>query len=277
MPDRWRFEAIGVPWEIVADELDAPVRARVSAQIERFDRVWSRFRTDSAVAQVAAAEHGSLRIPDDPGLVDLYRGLYAASGGRVSPLVGDCLVRLGYDGTVSLRPSGAPSAALPWDGTDVFPAGAVVDVGAIGKGFLVDLVVGVLGDAGVREATVDASGDLRRVGPPIRVGLEHPDDPRLAVGVVELADAAICASSTRRRAWPGDDGATLHHVLDATTGRPVEAVVATWAIATTAAVADAAATALFLMPRPPFEVAWARITADGRFERSADFPGVVFS
>ena len=51
-------------------------------------------------------------------------------------------------------------------------------------------------------------------GAPQRIGLEHPFDPRRAIGVWEVTDAALCASATNRRAW----GDGLHHVLDARTG-----------------------------------------------------------
>ena len=88
---------------------------------------------------------------------------------------------------------------------------------------------------------VDAGGDIAVRGAPQRIGLEHPFDERRAIGVWEVADAALCASAVNRRAW----GDGLHHVLDARTGAPVRTVAATWAVAPTAMRADAIATALF--------------------------------
>ena len=67
----------------------------------------------------------------------------------------------------------------------------------------------------------------RCAGAPQRIGLEHPFDPRRAIGVWEVTDAALCASATNRRAW----GDGLHHVLDARTGQPVRTIAATWAVA----------------------------------------------
>ena len=119
----------------------------------------------------------------------------------------------------------------------------VIDVGAAGKGYLVDLIARALLDDGIDEFVVDGSGDLRHRGAePVVVGLEHPTRPGRVIGTVPLRDAALCASATTRRAW----GEGLHHVHDGRTGRPVSDVVATWVIAADAATADGLATALFV-------------------------------
>jgi thiamine biosynthesis lipoprotein len=204
-------------------------------------------------------------------MLDLYAELSEATAGAVNPLVGASLERLGYDASYSLRaqtPAAAPSdwrTRLRWDdGLLRLDGSAVVDVGALGKGRLVDLVAGLVPEA----VTVDASGDLLVRGAPQRIALEHPYDPRRAIGVVTVADEALCASAANRRAW----GDGLHHVLDARTGRPVRTVVATWAIAGAAMIADAAATALFFDGGAEFAgehgVHWVRVLSDGRAEWS---------
>jgi len=282
---RWRFEAIGTAWEIeTAAPIDAEVRTIVRDVIAAYDATWSRFRDDSLVARIAS-EPGSWTLPPEAGpLLGLYRVLYAATDGRMSPLVGASLDRLGYDAALRLRPSGPPMAAprwedaIAWDGRTLqAPRPVAIDIGAAGKGQLVDLVLDALLAAGVEEALVDASGDLRRAGDGIaRIGLEHPGDPSRVVGVAELRTGALCASAVNRRAW----GDGLHHVLDATTGIPVDRVVATWVVAGTAMVADAVATALFHIgpERIPAElgIEYARI-AGGRLEHSPGFPGEVFA
>ncbi|MDM4761399.1 FAD:protein FMN transferase [Galbitalea sp. SE-J8] len=283
-PTAWRFEAIGTLWQIDTDAPLAPaVRQRVTERIAVYDRAWSRFREDSLVARIATAP-GSYALPAEAGdLLEVYRALYAATDGAVSPLVGRSLEALGYDRAYSLRPGGPPLAAprwedaVAWDGatlTTVRPT--LLDVGAAGKGQLVDLVLDELARAGVTAAIVDAGGDIRRRGSGrIRVGLEHPGDATRAIGVVGLGDEAICASAGNRRRW----GAGLHHVLDATTGLPAARVLATWAIAPTALVADGLATALFFADGGTLdrrlggalgEFAWVRVLAGGRLEASAD-------
>jgi thiamine biosynthesis lipoprotein len=285
LPSAWRFDAIGAPWRIDTDEeLTPPQRGAIAERIERYDRDWSRFRDDSLVRRIAR-EPGSYELPPEAGpLLALYRELYEATEGRVSPLVGRALESLGYDSSYRLRPAArrmpvpAWDAAIAWDGRRLdalIPA--LIDVGAAGKGQLVDLVGEVLTGLGHARWIVDASGDLRARRVPMRIALEHPGDPAKAIGVVELpVDRAIAASATTRRAW-GDD---LHHVLDALTGDPTRAIVATWAIARSAMIADGIATALFFDVAPNLlarhDVEYVRMFADGRIETSSDLPGEVF-
>jgi FAD:protein FMN transferase len=153
----------------------------------------------------------------------------------------------------------------------------VIDVGAAGKGYLVDILSGMIVHAGLAQFVVDASGDLCHSGPnPLRIGLEHPCDPTQVIGVANLRNRALCASATNRRAW----GKGLHHVLDGRTGTPTRDVVATWVVAENALSADGLATALFfvdadqLTTLPGFS--YVRMFADGRAEIAPDFEGEIF-
>jgi thiamine biosynthesis lipoprotein len=286
----FRFSAIGTQWQIdTGHPLPEEVLEHVCDLVEDFDRVWSRFRTDSLVTRIArAAGGGRFEFPArDAEMLDLYDQLVDATDGGVDPLVGRDLELLGYDSRYSLTPDGAAIARRrgrdSW-AVDVGREGfaivtdhpVVIDVGAAGKGHLIDLVAAVLQDAGIERYVVDGSGDLRHRGPhPVVVGLEHPTLPDRVIGTVALQDAALCASATSRRAW----GDGLHHVLDGRTGRPVRDVIATWVIAVDAVVADALATALFVADPAAlrsFAFSWVRMFTDGRVQWSNDFTGEMF-
>lgn len=270
----WRFDAIGTGWEIeTADELGDRDRAAVTAVIERFDREWSRFRADSDVTRLGL-EGGTLASPDAGVMLDAYRELSAATDGAVNPLVADSLSALGYDAGYSLVAGETVAAPADWERrvswTEARATASVpslLDVGALGKGRLVDLVVATLA-AIPGDLVIDAGGDMRVRGAAVRVGLEHPFDPAKAIGVVSVQDSALCASAVNRRAW----GSGLHHVLDARTGVPVQTWAATWALAPQAMRADAVATALFFDGGPALAadwgVEWVRMSTDGRVQRS---------
>jgi thiamine biosynthesis lipoprotein len=153
----------------------------------------------------------------------------------------------------------------------------VIDVGAAGKGYLVDLVADVLVKAGITEFVIDASGDLLTSGEPLRVGLEHPFDPSKAIGVVTIENESLCASGSNRRVW----GSGLHHILDGRTGAPTSDIIATWAIAANGLLADGLATALFFVQperlAEHFEFDWVRMRSSGIAERSRTLRGEVFS
>lgn len=294
----WQFEAIGTQWQIdTARPLPDAVRADVLDRVEQFDRTWSRFRPDSLVSQLATRS-GTWTVPDEwSTLLELYAELHHLTDGAVNPLVGQTLADLGYDASYSLTQSvEKPFASYGWfahayeselvigddsfdDRTVVTSQPVLIDVGAAGKGLLVDLVANIVGRE-THQFTVDASGDLYHGGTtPLRIALEHPLDPTRAIGVAEIdPEDALCASATNRRAW----GDGLHHVIDARTGRPTDDVIATWVVTPQSCMrADGLATAYFFAGPEAlgglYQHEFVRMFADGHVEWSPDFPGEVFA
>lgn len=292
---RFSFDAIGTGWQIDTDApLSGSLRRHVLDRIRRFDATYSRFRPDSLVSRIAAAPAGGqFEFPEDSlALFDLYDRLVTVTGGAVDPLVGRDLELLGYDASYSLTP--VPEAVRAQEGArgratwaaDIVRDGrvlltrrpVVIDVGAVGKGYLVDIVSAILREAGIESFVIDASGDLRHAGErALRVGLEHPFDPQLVIGVAGLRGRALCASGVSARAW----GEGLHHLLDGRTGRPARKVVASWVVAGDAAVADGLATALFFTEArrlaQSFDFAHVRMYASGHAEISRNFDGELFA
>lgn len=282
----WTFEAIGTTWDIDTPlPLAENVQDAVGATIEAFDQTWSRFREDSTVSAIARAS-GDYVIEGAGPILDFYDALFDVTVGAVTPMIGKTLADLGYDSTYSLSPSESPSAVPDWG--DVAHHGdtvstispVVIDIGAAGKGRLVDSVAATLRDHGVDSATVDGSGDLFHDGrEPLRVALEHPRDPSKALGVVTVEPGtALCGSATNRRTW----GSGLHHVIDGRTGQPTSDVVATWVVAPASCmVADGLATAHFFAPAEALVERWpdhrfVRVHADGRVLWSPNLPGDMF-
>ena len=282
---RWEFDAIGTRWQIdTSRPLSADVRAAVDDLVDAFDRDWSRFRADSLVSALARGAGTVVAPPDTASMLEVYAALDDATGGAVNPLVGGALARRGYDAAYSFVDRGAEHAPQDWrmrlawtEDRLLLTEPATIDVGAVGKGRLVDRVRDLVADAARGEVVVDASGDIAVHGCTERIALEHPYDPERAIGVWEVGDAALCASAVNRRAW----GEGLHHVLDARTGHPVRTIAATWAVADSAMIADAVATALFFdggaALAHAWGVSWVRVATDGRVERSADCGAELFS
>ena len=238
MPDL-AFEAIGTRWQIdTAEPMSGAVESAVHARIDEFDRIWSRFRSDSLVSTMSPAQGRYDLGHDGAELLNLYDRLYRLTDDAVTPFIGRSLEHLGYDAEYTLRPRpGALPApkwtdAVDWDGRSIaLRRDVLIDIGAAGKGYLVDLIGGVLREHGVDTFVIDAGGDILHRGEgSIRVALEHPNDVRKAIGVVELSNGAICASAANRRTWAD----SAHHVLDGTTGKPTRDIVASWAMADTA-------------------------------------------
>lgn len=265
-----------------ARPVSTDLRAKMKRLIDGYEHALSRFRADSLVTRIGNAEHGGhFDFPDWTGpLFDLYDALHDVTRGAIDPCVGEDLIRLGYDPTLSFTVEtdaverlGALHGRPVWghdvvrsDDTTLVTHGSVhLDFGACGKGYLVDLLGGLLGGlepscvprephpqhamrkdsahtAGAtdfnRENTfpefvIDAGGDLLvHTSSPIRVALEDPDDSSRAVGVAEICDGALCASAPSRRHWEvAVDERThlaIHHLLNAIDGLPAQQAEASW-------------------------------------------------
>jgi len=280
----YRFDAIGTQWDIetvlpLPDEL----RGAIAAQVESFDVTYSRFRSDSLVAQVAR-QAGVFVFPDNAQqLFRVYRTLYEATNGKVTPLIGTMLENAGYDADYSLVPKAQVTLAkwddvLQWKGAILKTTQPVtLDVGAAGKGYLVDLISKLLEAADITEYVVDASGDFRHRGVIQNiVGLEDPLHPDRVIGVIDVMNKSLCASASNRRVW----GNGLHHIFDPDTKSPTNEIVATWVIADDTMTADGIATALFfaepdvLARRFSFE--YVRMHTGGAIDYSPAFEGKLF-
>lgn len=251
------FEAIGTRWciDILQDitpllwtELSDSIRAR----IDRFDRDYSRFREDSLITEMSRSS-GDYTLPTDAQpMFDLYRELYEISNGSVTPMIGNTLADAGYDAQYTFR-SRKLHTPPSWDDalryeypTLTIQTPVLLDFGAAGKGYIIDIVAAIIRDASVKSYCVEAGGDLvyqHEQGIPMRVGLEHPRDAKKVIGVVDISNKSIAGSAGNRRRW-----GNYHHIIDPASLTSPEHIMAVWTMADTAMIADAMSTALYFVP-----------------------------
>lgn len=276
----WQFEAIGTHWSIETTEPLGRLQEKIAKRIETFDATYSRFRDDSLVAKVSQSA-GEYHFPSDAKqLVQLYQSLYDATDGAVSPLVGTALSDAGYDSDYSfverqVRDVPTWNDAMEWKGETVtIKRPVLLDFGAAGKGYLVDLIAVMLERGGHSDFVIDASGDICVRGNVQTVGLENPYDSTSVIGVVNVTQASLCASATNRRAW-----GKWHHVIDAKTSKPTDGIVATWVMADSTMVADGLATALFFVGPDKlndWQFEYVRLDKSGHIDKSPGFVGELF-
>ncbi len=255
-PKYFGYEAMGTHWAVSAwdamtDAAFADLERDILAMSREFDATYSRFKPTSLVSALSRTT-GRVDVPEDlVAMLRLYARLNALSGGACNPLVGATLSDLGYDAEYSLtqkshvRPPAdfSKTVRILDDRTIELAEPVQLDLGGLGKGYFVDKISAFLDEKGLRRFLVDGSGDIfyRGDGHPLRAGLEHPDDPAKAIGVVTITEGSLCASSGNRRKWSG-----IHHIIDPNTLRPPEHLLAAWVLADTAAVADGLTTCVFL-------------------------------
>ena len=284
LPASHSFSALGTAWQIdTQSPLDDALKQVIAERIELFDATYSRFRDDSLVHTIASTP-GSYALPSDAiALFHFYRELYDLTDGAVTPLIGSMLERAGYDATYSL--TSTQQVALPaWDDVLVITDTHIttnmpvtIDIGAAGKGYLVDIIARILDEHQIADYVIDASGDIRHKGTTKHiVGLEHPHQPGVVIGTVPVENASLCASATTRRSW----GDGLHHVFNPHTMQPVQDITATWVLADSTMLADGLATALFLCEpeilAKQYDFQYVRYFTDGSLDYSTNFEGELF-
>jgi FAD:protein FMN transferase len=280
----YRFEAIGTFFEIVTSKaLTSDITEKLMRTVTDFDDYFSRFRRNSIVSRMAESA-GVYSLPKgSERLFELYERLYEISKGKVSPLVGASLESLGYDVSYSLQNKGAIASAryeevIKRQGSELqIIQPVLIDIGAAGKGYLVDCIARILEQEGIAEYLIDASGDILHKGKTVEIiGLEHPLIENRIIGQITLQNKALCASAVNRRAW----GDGLHHIIDSTTGVPTQDVIATWVIADDAMIADGLATALFFtepdLLKARYNYEYLRIKANGSIDFSSGFNGTLY-
>lgn len=188
-------------------------------------------------------------MPEDWELLwNLYRDLYRLTGGTVTPLIGSMLEDYGYDANYSfiqkeLRPL-PPLEVLSYEAPHLHASIPVlIDIGAAGKGYAVDIVGELLAAMNISSFTINAGGDvLHRGSAPLLIGLEDPRDAAQAVGKIEILNMSICGSAGNRRRFTNS-----HHIINPHTGKSPDHIEATWAVAQHALLADGLATALYFV------------------------------
>jgi thiamine biosynthesis lipoprotein len=121
-----------------------------------------------------------------------------------------------------------------------------LDLGAVVKGLAIDLAARELEP--FQNFAIDAGGDLylggrNEQGEPWSIGIRHPRHDNELIATLHVSNQAVCTSGDYER--PNSTGG--HHILDPRTGSTAQAVASATVVASGAMLADALATAAFVL------------------------------
>jgi thiamine biosynthesis lipoprotein len=192
----------------------------------------TRFDQESELMQLTAKV--GVGVPASAILYEALRfALMAAeaSGGALDPTVAHSADDVSYRDVV----------LEPEPRTITLRRPLTLDLGAVAKGLAVDMAAREL--TALRDFAIDAGGDLylggsNEHGAPWRVGIRHPRNDGELIGSLLVSNQAVCTSGDYER--PG-------HILDPRTGASPEGVASVTVIAPSAMLADALATAAFVL------------------------------
>ncbi len=127
-----------------------------------------------------------------------------------------------------------------------------LDFGGIAKGYALDLILEHIQQMGVKNANINTGGDLKVIGQrgdkPWRIGIRDPRGEGVIASLEAFHNEAVFTSGDYERFYKVE-GKRYHHILDPRTGYPARNAQSVTVIHTDAALADAAATALFVAGR----------------------------
>lgn len=258
---RWQGNALGAHAEIRLAGLTyaeaEPTFARVEAELDRLESLFSLYRADSALMRLNANGRLDAPPPDMLELLSLAGSVHDRTGGLFDPTVQPLFAlyaTLAIEGRLpSAEELAAAYALVGFDGVAISldrialaRPGMALTLNGIAQGFVTDRITKLLREAGLRDMLVDI-GEIRAIGNrPAAGGWEV----RLSDGSrVVLNDRAIASSN--RLGTLVNPAAGIGHIFDP---RPGEAAPAGPALTVnvqhaSAAVADAYATAATLAAR----------------------------
>ncbi|MBU2541297.1 MAG: FAD:protein FMN transferase [Candidatus Omnitrophica bacterium] len=130
-------------------------------------------------------------------------------------------------------------------------AGMKIDLGAIAKGFAVDIAVEKLKAAGISSALINAGGDIYCLGKkfnrPWKIAVRHPEKEGKFSQVFSLVDRAVATSGDYEQFFTLG-GKRYSHIVDPRTGYPIDSRISSVTVVSDRAMtSDALATAIFIL------------------------------
>ena len=236
------------------------VAADCQREAERFETRYSRFTTDSITAQINAAAGGAV-VPIDAECRAIleYAGVCWSLSDGLFDITSGVLRRVWTKDRLQLP---APDelrpilALIDWQKVELSEAGVrlgmpgmEIDLGGVVKEYAADALAQRIGLAGIDSGVVNLGGDIFCVGTnpeglPWRIGIKNPDGPG-AIAQVGIANAGLATSGGYERYFE-IGGKRVSHLLNPTTGMPVESLASVSVIADQSVVAGSIATIALL-------------------------------
>lgn len=266
---RARFMAMGTLVEVTVYDHPAGEAREAITEVEALFRAlqiaWDPWGEGELGQLNAALKAGETVSPtaDLGGLLQRASDLDETSGGLFEPSIGSLTLLWGFSRD-NLAPTAPPPAEdlgralaavtpLPqmWrsGGRLEGSAGMTLDLGGFAKGEAVDRAIDLLRSLGIEHAIVNAGGDLRAIGRHgergWRIGVRDPRRDGILAAIEISGDESVFTSGDYERFFLLD-GRRYHHILDPRDGFPPPHTTSVTVLGVEAALADAAATALFV-------------------------------
>ena len=204
----------------------------------RYDRLLSRTQEDSDVWRINHAEGKPVTVSDDTiRILETAQKISALTDGAFDVTIAPCSTMWDFTSGETVLPDAEELKAaaemvdytkLRIDGNTVtLPEGMMIDLGGIAKGYAADQVKAFLADRGVKSAILSFGGNIVALGlkpgdKPWNVAIRDIDGgPADYMLISKNYGASTVTSGIYERGFDLD-GVRYHHLLDSSTGWPVQ-------------------------------------------------------
>lgn len=229
--------------------------------LERVEERTTSYHETSDVSRLQRSETPFVVSDDTDATLRLALEVAAATDGAFDPTMGALMRAWGFPEAPAVPDSARVRAARSrvsadrlrpeGDGAWIVEPATELDLGGIAKGWAVDRAADLL-EKRVGPCLVNVGGDLavrgsKPGGEPWRIGVQDPRDPSRLFVTLRLSGKRAVATSGDYQRYVEVDGVRYHHLLDPRTGWPARGVNSVTVVGPSCAVADAWATAVFVM------------------------------
>lgn len=189
-------------------------------------------------SDVSRLNSGETLTPDEPFLLLLEKnlemwkktgGLFDITSGPLIDLwnIGSGSERVPEPDEIKAALEDISSERISVSGNQLtLKPGTVMDLGASGKGYVLDLIRAYLSETDTLGACISAGGSVLLYGThdgkkTYSVAVRHPDDGAAYLGMLTLSDCTVSTSGDYERCFFAD-GRRYHHILSPFTGYPAE-------------------------------------------------------
>lgn len=204
-----------------------------------YENLLSRTKEGSDIFKINHANGGFVEVQDETiELLNIGLHYCQLSNGAFDITVGALSDVWDFKNNEGIVPSGeAIDAALQTvgyeniliDGNKVAlkNPNTCIDLGGIAKGYIADKMKDCLSEKGVTSAIINLGGNVLLVGgktdgTSYTIGIQKPfEETGTALGAVDIKDCSLVSSGVYERYFT-TDGKLYHHILDTSTGYPIE-------------------------------------------------------
>lgn len=196
-------------------------REYIEKTIIDFEKKYSRFKNDSLLSELNSKKS----VKHDHDIAEMIRSgleMSKMSNGVFSLFIKEKLEEKGYGNN-----GGAGKAILAEElksdvtvtpSTITLIGNKGIDLGGVGKGYLIDLLAKTLqATFNYQYFVINGGGDIyvtSNHGMPIGLHLEHPFNQGESIGMLSVTNKAFCSSSSFKRRWKKDGEDVNHFIAD---------------------------------------------------------------